>query len=174
MRRFLVAIALVTLIGLSAFAYGGGGVFSSEQVVIEPYNNIGLQLETHGGYGYGVDRRGIRTGGFGMVVYSDDQHELAGAFGGFITGAQQRIGPFTASINLWSGVGYINPVMIDIPGYAGFIAEANAEVGFAPLPWFQLSLYAGMQAFGGFDIADILTQVRYSPVIGSRVTWGGF
>ena len=174
MKRLIVAVVFLALSGIAAFAYGGGGVFSGEQVMVEPYNNIGFPLETHGGYGYGVDRRGIRTGGFGMVVFSEDYDALAGAFGGFVTGAQQRIGPFTASINLWTGFGYINSAMIEIPGYAGFIAEANGEVGFALLPWLQLSIYAGMQALGGFDMTDLLTQVRYAPVIGSRVTWGSF
>ena len=174
MKRFAIAVALAFLVAVGAFAHGGGGVFSGEQLMIESYNNIGVPLVAHGGYGYGASHDGIRHGGFGMVLASDEFDTVAGAFGGIVTGAQRSIGPFMASINLWSGVGYINPDLLDIPGYAGFMAELTAEAGFAPLPWFQVSLYAGMQAFGGFDLSEFLTQVRYAPVIGSRVTWGSF
>ena len=53
-------------------------------------------------------------------------------------------------------------------------AEADLEAGFAVLPWFQLSVYGGMQVIGGFDPATLLQTALYSPVVGARFTWGGF
>jgi hypothetical protein len=159
---------------MSVFAHGGGGVFSGEQIIIDGYNNMPVRLETSGGYGYGAGRSGTRTGGFGMVLHADDYGHVAGAFGGFITGKQYSIGPFMFSGNLWTGVGYVNPAVLDVPGSVGFIGEATVEAGFAPISWFQIGIYAGMQAIGVLDGFESFNSARYAPIAGTRVTWGSF
>jgi hypothetical protein len=174
MKRVVVVLLLLGAIGGSAFAYGAGGFFSGEYLPADGYTNIGRQFETHGGFGYGAGRDGIRHGGFGLVITGDEFGDVAGAFGGLFTGAQYATGPFTLSINLWTGAGYINPEMFPIQDYVGYIAEGTLEAGFAPLPWFQMSAYVGMQALGSFDAAALFSDICYTPVVGTRLSWGSF
>jgi hypothetical protein len=158
----------------AASAYGGGGFFQASQVAIPGYSNVPALAEVHGGYGYGASRGGSRYGGFGLAVEDAGSDKLIGAFGGVISGHQVRTGPFTLSVNVWSGIGYVNPDIVLVPGAVGFFAEATGEAGFAILPWMQLSVYAGYQAIGPFDPSMLFTNTLYTPVIGSRLTWGSF
>jgi hypothetical protein len=166
----MVMIAVVS----SAFAYGGGGFFQGSYYQIPEYSNIDREAEIVGGYGYGADRDGSRYGGFGLAIHDVNSAELIGAFGGVISGRQLRTGPLTMSLNLWSGLGYVNPRVLGTPVGMGFLIEADAEAGFAVLPWLQLSVYAGVQAIGSLDPASFVSGARYTPVVGSRLTWGGF
>lgn len=174
MKRITATIVLLTLTVVMAFAYGGGGVFQGTQAAFPGYTNMTTSAEIHGGYGYGASRSGQRTGGFGLWLSEQNTGDFLGAFGGVISGRQLRTGPFTMSLNAWGGVGYATPELVQVPAGVAFLAEANAEVGFAVLPWLQISIYGGYQAIGPFDPATVFTDTRYVPVFGSRVTWGDF
>ena len=173
MKRAIVLITMV-LVAATAFADGGGGFFRGNYFYVPSYSNIGREAEIVGGYGYGAERRGSRYGGFGLAINDTDTEETIAAFGGFISGNQVRTGPVTLSLNLWSGIGWVNPAVVDSSVGVGYMLEANAEAGFAFVPWFQVAFYAGMQAIGPFDPAAIISSARYSPVLGTRFVWGGF
>ena len=174
MKRTTIIVLLTAVVGVGAFAYGGGGFFQGDYLPVPHYSNIERDAEITGGYGYGADRRGSRYGGFGVAIHDTRNNELIGAFGGVISGSQLRTGPLTLSLNLWTGVGYVNADVIPSRYATGYLVEADAEAGFAILPWMQMSLYAGMQAIGSFDAAQLISSARYMPVIGSRLTWGSF
>ena len=173
-KRIIVTAVLMTASAFAAFAYGGGGFFQATQMSFPTYSNIGNVAEVNGGYGYGASRDGARYGGFGLAVTDPATESLMGAFGGVISGRQMRTGPFTLSLNVWGGVGYVDPSYAAVPASVGFFTEASAEAGFAILPWMQLSVYGGYQAIGPFDPALLFTGTRYAPVVGSRLTWGSF
>ncbi len=173
MKRYIIAIGLVLVASL-VFADGGGGFFRGRYFYVPEYSNVETEATVSGGFGYGAQRRGSRYGGFGLSINDAETDRMIGAFGGFISGNQIRTGPVTLSLNLWSGLGYVNPDFVESEVGVGYFAEANAEAGFAFVPWFQVSFYAGMQAIGSFDPAAFLSSARYSPVMGTRFTWGGF
>ena len=172
-KMALTGIMLAAVV-VMASAYGGGGFFQGTQMVFPGYTNMDSGAEVQGGYGYGASRSGRRRGGFGLAISDPATDEFLGAFGGVITGRQKRIGPVTLSANIWSGVGYATPELIQAPAGVAFLAEANAEAGFAVLPWLQISVYGGYQAIGAFDPSNLFANTKYAPVIGGRVTWGGF
>ncbi|HKJ84983.1 MAG TPA: hypothetical protein VKA06_02850 [Spirochaetia bacterium] len=174
MKRLALTGLLVVAMAGMASAYGGGGFFQGSYLPVPEYSNVGRTAEITGGYGYGADRHGTRRGGFGLAIHDAASNDLIGAFGGVISGSQVRTGPLTLSLNLWSGVGYVSPAVVDSPVGFGYFLEADAEAGFALLPWFQLSVYAGMQALGSFEASSIVSSARYTPVVGSRLSWGGF
>jgi hypothetical protein len=174
MKRTAILITLVAIVAGAAFAYGGGGFFQGSFAPVPEYTNVGVDAEIVGGFGYGASRRGARYGGFGLAVHDSTNDELLGAFGGVISGNQLRAGPLTLSLNLWSGIGYVNPKVVGSSVGVGYLVEADAEAGFALLPWFQVSVYAGMQAIGSFDPSALISSARYTPVLGSRLTWGHF
>ncbi|MFW5777249.1 MAG: hypothetical protein ACOCZB_08190 [Spirochaetota bacterium] len=174
MKRTILVMGLVIAFAGGAFAYGGGGFFQGSYIAVPDYTNIDRGAEVVGGYGYGTDRDGARHGGFGLAIHDSSNDELLGGFGGVISGSQLRAGPLTVSLNLWSGIGFVNPELVRTRSAFGYFIEADAEAGFAILPWFQLSVYAGMQAIGSFEPASIISSARYTPVVGSRFTWGGF
>ena len=165
---------LLVAVVVAASAYGGGGIFQATQMAIPGYTNMDSVAEVQGGYGYGASRGGRRHGGFGLTVSDTETGEFLGVFGGVISGWQTRTGPVTLSLNIWSGVGYASPDLIQAPAGVTFLGEANAEAGFAVLPWLQISVYGGYQAIGSFDPSTMFANTRYAPVIGSRVTWGSF
>lgn len=171
MKRLIMTAVLIGMVS-AAFAYGGGGLFSGHHVAYPGYYSIDRGIEYSGGYGYGTDRDGRRSGGFGLVMNSSEQ--FVGAFGGAIQGHQVRLGPVTLSANIWTGFGYLSPQISGSPISFGFVAEATAEAGFAVLPWLQLSFYGGAQAIGPFDLVHLVDTVNYSPILGTRLTWGSF
>ncbi len=173
-KRTIVVAVLMTASVFAVSAYGGGGFFQATHMTLPGYSNLSSGGEVRGGYGYGASRSGARYGGFGLVATDTGSEDVLGAFGGVISGRQMRTGPFTLSVNAWSGVGYVNPEYIAVPGNVGFFAEANLEAGFAILPWMQLSVYAGYQAMGPFDPQLLFSHTLYTPVIGSRLSWGSF
>ncbi len=158
----------------SAFAYGGGGFFRGRSIPFDRYTNLPVDVEIVGGYGYGANRCGTRHGGFGYVMHEEGTDDLIGAFGGVISGSQLTMGPLTVSLNLWTGVGYVDPHIVQSRIGVGYLLEANAEAGIAILPWFQIAVYGGMQAIGSFDARALISSARYTPVVGTRFTWGGF
>ena len=172
-KMVLTGIMLVAVV-VVASAYGGGGFFQGTQMAIPGYTNMNSAAEVQGGYGYGASRGGRRYGGFGLAISDQATDEFLGGFGGVITGRQMRTGPFTLSLNIWSGVGYASSEFLQAPAGVAFLAEANAEAGFAVLPWLQISVYGGYQAIGSFDPSSMFANTKYAPVAGGRVTWGGF
>ena len=169
----LAGIMLVAVVAVAA-GYGGGGFFGGTQIPYVGYSNIDSMAAVEGGYGYGASRGGARYGGFGISITDQETDEFLGGFGGVITGRQLRTGPFTLSANIWSGIGYASPELLSATSGVAFFAEANAEAGFAVLPWLQISIYGGYQAIGSFDPAAMFANTRYTPVVGGRVTWGAF
>ena len=174
MKRIATVLVLMVMVAGMAAAYGGGGFFQASSVPVPDYSNTGRNADIVGGFGYGADRGGTRYGGFGLAIHDETDESLVGAFGGVISGSQLRTGPFTVSVNLWTGIGYVNPRLIRSSAGFGYFAEATGEAGFAVLPWLQLSVYGGMQAIGSLDAASIVSSARYAPVVGSRLTWGHF
>ena len=173
MKRMTAVTGLLVMVAVAASAYGGG-FFQGAYFPVQHYTNMNREAEIVGGYGYSADRDGSRHGGFGIAIHDARSDELIGAFGGVISGSQVRTGPLTLSLSLWSGIGYVNPAVVHSPVRLGYFLEADAEAGFALLPWFQLSVYAGMQAMGSFDASALISSARYTPVVGSRLSWGSF
>lgn len=174
MKRMIVILVATLVAAGSAFAYGAGGFFQGSYLPIAQYSNVDGDAEVTGGFGYGADSRGTRYGGFGMAIHDTGSGELIGGFGGVISGSQLRTGPLTLSLSLWSGLGYVSPRVVDSSVGFGYLIEADLEAGFALLPWFQVSVYAGMQAVGSLDPSALISSARYSPVVGSRLSWGSF
>ncbi len=172
MKRTILFAGLMVLVVFAASARGGGGIFHGAYYPVQEYSNVDRDVRVLGGYGYGADRRGTRHGGFGLVIHDEDTGELIGAFGGIISGSQLRSGPLTLSLNLWTGVGYVDPWYLGSRVELGYLAEATAEAGFRLLPWFQVSVYGGMHAVGSLDPAYLISSARYTPVLGTRLTWG--
>ena len=173
-RTILTAVMAVAVAVSTVYAYGGGGFFHGSLVPYDELTSHGVVAETRGGFGYGVNRCGVRHGGFGIVVRDEAGDTLLGAFGGIITGRQIRMRPFTMSANLWTGIGFVGaPVAGPRSGF-GYFAEATAEAGVALLPWMQVALYGGMQAMGSLDPVSIVESTMYSPVAGMRFVFGRF
>ncbi len=174
MKRHIGLLVLTVLVVSGVWARGGGGVFQGAYYPVQEYSNVDRDVRITGGYGYGVDRGGARHGGFGLVIHDTHTSELVGAFGGVMSGRQLRSGSLALSVNLWTGVGYVNSSFVSSPVGVGYLAEAAAEAGLTLLPWFQVSVYGGMQAVGSLDPAQLISSARYAPVLGTRLTWGGF
>lgn len=174
MKRIILVCVAATIAAGSALGYGGGGFFQGSYLPMAEYSNVDAEAEVTGGFGYGADSPGTRHGGFGMAIHDSGSGELIGGFGGLISGSQLRTGPLTLSLALWSGLGYVSPRVVDGSIGFGYLIEADLEAGFALLPWFQVSVYAGMQAIGSLDPSALISSARYSPVVGSRLSWGSF
>lgn len=182
--KIVAAVAALVLIGaVAASADGAGGVTHGTQYLdLGMYLDDGLYsadvgLNTVGGFGYGVNRRGERIGGFGLAFYSDDPcTEFAGGVGGIVNGQQISVGPLAAAAVAWTGVGCVST---DVPGLAGSwivaFAEVDLEVSWAMLPWFQVTGYAGMQVMGNVTGGHPFSEfLFYTPVVGARIAWGSF
>lgn len=173
-RTTILALAFLSVAAAAGFAYGGGGAFSGASLPATDWTNTGLRIAYTGGFGYGVTDDGHRIGGFGVGVSTEDGRELGG-FGGIINGQQVRIGPLTASVNTWIGVGGLSLPSGTPREFFGYFAEINGEIGLAVLPWFQVSGYVGMQAMGNLIPGDAFTgNAIYTPVSGIRLAWGSF
>lgn len=181
MNTILIAAAIVIGAATGAWAGGGGagGLTNGTQ-----YLDLDRCLYSHdieevtvGGFGYGVDRHGERVGGFGLAFFSADPAIVfEGGVGGFINGQQFSIGPLTAAVVAWTGVGCLTT---NVPGIAGtwytLFLEADVEVGWAVTRWMQVSGYAGMQLLTNLSPEDPFQGLLfYTPVVGVRVAWGSF
>jgi len=173
----LSAVLAAAPLSLS-FAGGAGGVTWSDQRPVSGLYSASVPTSTVGGFGYGVSRGGTRTGGFGFALYSAPGGDsLSGGVGGFIVGQEGHAGPFTAAVNLWTGLGGVSQAIggVDTSALVLF-GEANLELGMAVTPWMQLVLYGGLQGLA--DVSPgrgIGSQIlTYAPVIGMRLAWGSF
>jgi hypothetical protein len=181
-RIFAGALAIAALAASSAWAGGGGGAggvthgFQYLELDRGLYS-LDLQENTVGGFGYGVNRNGERSGGFGLAFFSDDPSiVLEGGVGGLINGQQFSIGPLTAAAVAWTGIGCLRT---DVPGIAGswvvLFLEADVEIGWAITPWLQLAGYAGMQLMTNLSPGDVFEgMLFYTPTVGVRIAWGSF
>ncbi len=177
-KTVIIGAALLALPLSLVFAGGAGGVTWSDQRSVPGLSNM-TGMSSVGGFGYGVSSSGQRTGGFGFALYSGPpgSDSLAGGVGGIIVGQELRLGPITAALNLWTGLGGISATYQGVEnGYCVLFGEADVEIGAAVTPWMQLVLYGGLQGFAdltpGSGIGARLT--RYAPVVGMRMAWGSF
>ncbi|MFW5801562.1 MAG: hypothetical protein ACOCVC_05990 [Spirochaeta sp.] len=171
------------LMSSAVFGLGGGGIYWGESTIVPrsiidaDLRNTDAQFTYTGGYGYGVDSYGQRTGGFGVIISSSESspEELFGAFGGGITGTQMRMGPVTASLNLMMGIGGFGGSMVPRGGGLSILGEANAEIGVRVLGFMQVSLFAGLQGISRVGMPQrMYDSFVYAPVVGTRLTWGSF
>ena len=187
--KTIPALVFLTLLPFSMVsADGAGGLYYGFQYYHDEWSSQDLESRYLGGFGYGVNSRGSRMGGFGFALLSDDPGNpgtVTGGFGGTITGREVNLGPLMLGLNVWAGVGGVksrldesglNEAGSDKPrGYLALYGELNAEVGFALTPWFQLVVYGGIQGMGnllpGSPFEDLLV---YTPMIGGRLAWGSF
>ena len=102
-----------------------------------------------GGFGYGVSYDGAMVGGFGFAIMDvSGQSEIAGGFGGFISGLRLIDSPINLSIVSWTALGGLSTGIYQVDGYKGYFAllqEVTLEVGFPIIPWFMPTVYAGYQ-----------------------------
>ena len=79
-KAILILLFSITLLS-TVFADGAGGMFFSYQTSQYPFLenhpvlNNSLGLIYYGGYGYGVDRRGNISGGFGLAIHDPEFKE---------------------------------------------------------------------------------------------------
>lgn len=173
----LVSLALALPLS-SAFAAGAGGVAWADQRTVQGLTSGAVSISEVGGFGYGVNGNGQRTGGFGYALYSPEgTSSLAGGVGGVIFGQEGHTGPLTFAVNLWTGLGGLSAGLAGAQtGYAILFGEANFELGVNVTPWMQLSAYVGMQGLADINArSGIGTRLAtYSPVVGMRLAWGSF
>ncbi|AFG37155.1 hypothetical protein [Spirochaeta africana] len=183
MKRLLILITSGLLLSTAAYGLGGGGIFWGESTIVPEavfdgeLANTNAQFSYSGGYGYGVNQYGQRSGGFGMIIRSTEHspEELFGVFGGGITGGQIRMGMLTASMNLYMGIGGFGGSMLPENGGLSVLGELTGEVGVRVLGWMQISMYGGMQGISRVGMPHRMADnVVYAPVIGTRLTWGSF
>jgi hypothetical protein len=174
-RKTTILLALImAVMPLSlAFAGGAGGVLFGIQQFDPQFASFDAQARYVGGFGYGVSRSGLRTGGFGMAFYSDSQFgDFSGGVGGLINGQELRFGPFTAAVDILTGVGGLS---MNEQGYFVVFGEIDVELGVAVSPWMQVTAYGGMQ--GMANVAPgrpFMDALWYTPVLGVRLAWGSF
>jgi hypothetical protein len=185
-RCLFVFILLTMVIGiLSAGSGGGGGMLIGYQTSTYPFLekypvvSNSQELIYYGGFGYGVSWDGTITGGFGYAIMDvAGDSEIAGGFGGFITGYRFIDRPVTVSIISWTGLGGISTGVLPSRGYKGFfglLQEVTIELGFPIIRWFMPTLFAGYQIAGNL-IPGVPFEAffSYSPVVGFRLQWGSF
>lgn len=184
----LVFLLLSIMIIPSVFAGGGGGggVFYGYQVsnydfLLENYEipNNTLGLSYFGGYGYGVSRDGIISGGFGMAIVDTELDSgITGGFGGVINGIQILDWPIHLSLVSYTGFGGIYTGSHSSTPNSGFFAvseEIDLEIGLPLFGWFMPTVFIGYQVAGNIIPGDLFSSFfSYSPVVGIRIGWGSF
>ncbi len=183
---FLIFIlAVMFLASVAANSGGGGGMLVGYQTSSYPFleaypvTNNSFDLIYYGGFGYGVSYDGAIAGGFGFAIMDvSGQSEIAGGFGGFISGLRLIERPINLSIVSWTGIGGISTGIYSATGDEGFMGllqEVTLEIGFPLLRWFMPTIYTGYQIAGnlipGVPFRDFFS---YTPVLGLRIQWGSF
>jgi hypothetical protein len=171
MRRVLAVLLLSLLPACIAAAGGAGGVGFGAQYYDPVMSSSNLGMAYIMGFGYGVDEGGSRVGGFGMALFSAPGRSAGGA-GGLLVGHEWRAGPVVFAFNFLGGVG---GAAYAGGGYMLLFGQADLELGAAVLPWMQVVLYAGYQAWGNLIPGIPFVSAKlFTPVLGVRVSWGGF
>ncbi len=171
-NKLILITLLLLLSSISTFAGGAGGLYYGNYNNIEQFSNNDMgEAYYYGGHGYGTNRDGVRSGGFGMVIVSENDNDGEGdgnfhsAFGGVITGKEVEVGPIVLAANIWAGAGY-SPV-----GFSG-VGELTLDAGLTVLPWMQIQFYGGIQGIAAFR--NLTKSSTYTPVVGVRIVWGSF
>ena len=183
----ILVFSLFIMLSVPVFAEGGGGggMYLGYQITRYPFldnyeiasNTLGLAY--YGGFGYGVSEKRAIIGGFGAAIMDiSGGSEIAGGFGGFISGFRIFHKPINLSIVSWTGFGGISTGIQRIDDSRGFFAlfeEIVLEVGLPILRWFMPTIYIGYQVAGnlipGFPFNSFFS---YTPVAGFRIQWGKF
>jgi len=173
----------ITLLS-TVFADGAGGMFFSYQTSQYPFLenhpvlNNSLGLIYYGGYGYGVDRKGNISGGFGLAIHDPEFKEggVVGGFGGVISGYRILKRPVSLSIVSWTGFGGLATGDYETEAGNGFFSlffELAVEAGIPITSWFMPVVYAGYQVIGNMIPGEFFSHFfSYTPVIGIRLCWG--
>ena len=183
MKRILFVTAAIAVLAASgAWAGGGGGAggvtHGFQYLSLDNcLTSVNVQESTVGGFGYGVNRRGERFGGFGLAFFSADPSvQFEGGVGGLINGQQFSIGPLTAAAVAWTGIGCLTTNVAGIAGtWFTLFIEADVEVGWALTPWLQATCYGGMQVMTNLEPEHPFEgMLFYTPTVGVRIAWGSF
>jgi hypothetical protein len=183
MKKNLFVLILLVL-GMSfVIADGAGGFYSGYQVSSYPFiettgfENNSMGLYYSGGFGYGISRNNIISGGFGYTLYGDaDESTPIGGFGGVINGIRFLSFPINISLMSWTGFGGITNLSSEKDeGSFAISEEITLEVGFPLFRWFAPSIYAGYQVIGSLGSGEPFDEfLSYTSVIGFRFQWGKF
>jgi len=177
MKATIITLVMAVLPACLGFAGGAGGTFYGMPYFDQDFSNYDIPVQSVGGFGYGVNNSGLRTGGFGMGFFGGSADGgLAGGVGGFMSGQEIRFGPVTIAVNLLTGLGGLGANLADARGgYMVAFGQLDAECGFAVSPWMQISAYGGIMGMGnllpGYPMQSLL---YYTPIVGVRVAWGSF
>ena len=182
---FVFILIMVATSFVCARSGGGGGMLIGYQTSTYPFlekypvASNSLELIYYGGFGYGVSWDGTITGGFGYAIMDvAGDSEIAGGFGGFITGYRLLEKPVNLSIVSWTGLGGISTGILPAFGHEGFfglLQEVTLELGFPIIRWFMPTVFAGYQIAGNL-IPGVPFEAffSYTPVVGFRLQWGSF
>jgi hypothetical protein len=202
MKKGCIALSVLLLLPLVAYAGGGGGIEYLTNPGPEIMNALNLPsgslaslptgtVNSVSLFGYGITRGGWKIGGFGSFFYTlpidmtipEFGYKVTGAAGGFgdiISGGYQRIGPLTLALNLRLGAGGmgIRYVWTDqgqnpFPSSVGTFILHGAVDGELGIILVPAMM---VSVFAGVDA--IVAMPAFVPVpvpdIGVRVTWGKF
>lgn len=205
--RVGLILYFATFVAFGAVAYpgGGGGVEYYTNMDVSVLASIGIPTDilvdlprgtVHGvgGFGYGIDRRGWKVGGFGKSILMSGQslplalpstrmvvNSVAGGIGGLISGGHGRLGPIDLSVNVRLGVGGLAVNGYE-QGYApypttiGIVAlygSVDAEIGIVFFPTMMISAFVGVEGLAPVVYGSGLVGVPV-PTMGVRLTWGRF
>lgn len=184
-RSLWLALVLVSGVTIAAGADGAGGILMGRTMGSHPLalqydlpSNAG-ELVYFGGYGYGTERHGVLSGGFGIAILDrDSANGVAGGVGGFITGLRLMRSPVHVALVSWTGVGGIFAGRLGTSPGRGYVVgfeEVDLEIGLRLSSWFMPCAFVGYQLTGNLVPGRPLQErVTYAPVAGVRVAWGRF
>jgi len=194
MRRAFRALALTSLLfalsaAVSAEGGGAGGILLGVQRPdlapdFLPARGATTDLESLGGYGYGVDSQGFLAGGFGMALLDQSLLsgeaaavvEIVGGVGGMVVG--QRLidaGRLHIDLSLRLGLGGVASKGSSWEGWAVAYFEPYAELLLAVTPWMALSAQAGYRFMGNLVPGLVFDRIFLrSPALTFAVSWGDF
>lgn len=207
LRTWPMVLLLVLAGPAAGYAYpgGGGGVEYVASIETSAIARLGLPTggmldlpsgaaRGVGGFGYAVNRRGWKFGGFGTFLYVNGLSlyvphttttvtQAFGGIGGLISGGHGRIGPLDLSINCRLGVGGLvvsaesaaggYGTHRSTSGVIGLYGSLDGEVGLHLFPAMMVSFFTGVDGIAPIPYGDGLT-VLPAPVVGIRLTWGDF
>lgn len=170
---------------LMMFAEGAGGVMYGNWTGSALFSNTDADIEFTAGFGYGVDEKGFKTGGFGLYLSEEDRYNsfaFSGAYGGLISGYQYSLDPVYIGLDLWAGIGYTQDsydytTNTSRFGGVSFMGLISAEAGVQVFPWMAIALVGGVQAilpFSEIRHLDEGSSSLYSTFLALKVSWGSF
>lgn len=185
-RVVIPALCAVMFVSGVAAADGAGGAFWGSQVLTYPgiaeenlpFDSTGDQMMYTGGMGYGIDRAGNVTGGFGVGYTDPDNPDSFNAgFGGLIRGKRLMKRPVNIIALLYFGVGGVSggasaPENLQ-DGVFAVMGELTVEAS-VPLMFFHPTFYAGYQVISSVGEGNLGEAfLAYTPTVGFRMLFGG-